>query len=806
MLRFLLRDKLNSLINVAGLSLAIASCLVLGLYLRSELTYDRHHVQHERIYRVATEFRADGRSQRVALASGLLAPMLAAELADVQAYVRFTPPGSWSNSTDRVIRRGDRAFIWSDVYVADPNVFEVFTHEIVYGDPKTALVDPSSAAVSRTFARRYFGEANPLGETIALDDGELRTITLVFADLPQNTHLKYDVLFSYNAIVPPEDPVERARELFGGNHFTYLVLPENYDVRNFAQVAETFYERHMAARAREIHSEGWSAWLQPLDDIHLYSDLEWDRPTGNRYYLFGLEAAVAFLLLIACINHVNLATASAARRAREIGTRKILGATRRALTLRFVGESLCLSIVALVVSLGLIELVVPRTPIADWLGTAASLEPTSEPIVLAAAVAFTLFVGLLSGLYPAFYLAAIQPLTALTRGDQLGGSGLRLRELLVLVQFTVTACVIACTLLMASQMRYVANRPLGFEDRGKLVVTLRGVDVLEQIPTIESELTASGRVLGATSSMAVPGMGLGTSYMDVEANDGSMNGVLVNHLPVQQNFIDALGMRVIAGRNFSLDVATDRRLAMIVNEALVRQMGWQDPIGKKMGLRGRTVIGVVRDFNFDSLHAPVQPVVMYENIVNFAGIAPEQRAFQLQYLVLDVATRDLTSTLELIERTLRRFDPEHPFEYRFLDEALGRQYSSEQHLLRLIGVFSAICIFVACLGLFGLATFTTARRTKEIGIRKVLGASTAQIVALLSRRTVLLVAIGSVIASALSYVAMARWLEAFAYRIDVVPTPFVLAAALSLAVALGTVALQSLGAARARPVQSLRES
>jgi len=803
-LRWLNRDKLYTLINVAGLSLAMASCVVLGLYLRSELTYDRHHVQHERIYRVATEFRANGRAERVALASGLLAPMLADELADVRAYVRFVPPGLWETATDRVIRHGRDAFTWSDVYVTDPNVFEVFTHEILYGDPKTALVDPSSAAVSRTFARKYFGDANPLDEVITLDNGEQRKITLVFADLPPNTHLKYDVLFSYNSVVPPQDAAERARELFGANHFTYLLLPANYDVRKFDAVTAEFYERHMAARGRELHAEGWSAWLQPLADIHLYSDVQWDRPTGNRYYLYGLEAAVAFLLLIACINHVNLATASAARRAREIGTRKILGATRRALTLRFLGESLCLSIIALIVSLGLVELVVPRTPIADWLGTAASLRPASEPLVLAVTVGFSLFVGFLAGLYPAFYLAAIAPLTAMTSGDKLGGSGVRLRELLVLVQFTVTACVIACTLLMASQMRYVANRPLGFEEQGRLVVTLRGVDVLEQIATIESELAASDRVLGVASGSAIPGMGLTSSYMDVETNDGSMNGVLVNHLPVQENFVDVLGMDIVAGRDFSTDVATDRRLAMIVNETLVRHMGWTDPIGKRMGLRGRTVIGVVRDFNFKSLHAPVEPLVMYVNVTNFATVAPQQRAFQMQYLVLDVATRDLSGTLAFVESTLRKFDPVHPLEYRFLDEALGRQYSSEQHLMRLITVFSAICVFVACLGLFGLATFTTARRTKEIGIRKVLGATTTQIVALLSGRTALLVAIGAVIASALAYVAMARWLEAFAYRVEVDPALFLAAAAISLAVALGTVALQALGAARTRPVHSLR--
>jgi putative ABC transport system permease protein len=345
MLRALLRDKPYTLINVAGLSLAIASCVVLGMYLRSELTYDRHNVNANRIYRVEQEFKSDGRSQRVARVSGLLAPMLAEEFADIRAYVRFLQPGlQLGGTTDRAISHGSDTFLWSDLYFADPNVFDVFTHKILYGDPKTALVDPSSAAVSRRFARKYFGDANPVGQTITLDNGEPRTITLVFDDLPANTHLKYDVLFSYSAGPPPPlDETERARELFAGDNFTYLVLPEHYDARRFAAAAAAFYERHMAARAREIHSEGWSARLRPLADIHLYSDVEWDRPLGSLYYLYGLEAAVAFLLLIACINHVNLATAGAARRAREIGTRKILGATRRALTLRFVGESLTLS-------------------------------------------------------------------------------------------------------------------------------------------------------------------------------------------------------------------------------------------------------------------------------------------------------------------------------------------------------------------------------------------------------------------------------------------------------------------------------
>ncbi|HZL94807.1 MAG TPA: FtsX-like permease family protein, partial [Vicinamibacterales bacterium] len=294
-------------------------------------------------------------------------------------------------------------------------------------------------------------------------------------------------------------------------------------------------------------------------------------------------------------------------------------------------------------------------------------------------------------------------------------------------------------------------------------------------------------------------------FMDVETNDGSMNGVLVNHLPVADNFIEVLGIEIVAGRNFSPDVATDPRLAMIVNESLVRLMGWKEPIGKRMGIRGRTVIGVVKDFNFKSLHTPVEPLVIYQNNnTAFTNIVPDQRAFKQQFLLLNVATSELRDTLEFIGSTLAQFDPVHPFEYRFIDEALGERYVSEQRLMRLIGVFSGICVFVACLGLFGLATFATARRTKEIGIRKVLGASTAQIVLLLSRRTLVLVILGSVVAWFAAYVTMTEWLGVFAYHTDITPSAFLTATVVVFAVALLTVALQSLKTARMRPVHSLR--
>ncbi len=801
----LYRDKLYTAVNVAGLALAFSACLVLGLYLRSELTYDRYHANHERIYRVATQFTANGRAEPVAMSPSLFAPMLAADDPDVREFVRFRPPGYWETGPERLIRHGDDAFYWSRTYLADANVFEVFTHDVLHGDPHTALVDPRSVAVSRTFAEKYFGAANPLGEIVTLDNGEAYAIALVFEDLPENTHLKYDVLFSYNSFAQPENSIERVRDLFGSTDYTYLVLPEGYAAELFPAVADAFFRRYMTERAAEIHVEGWTAWLEPLAYVHLNSDLNLDQPTGNRHYLLGLQTAVAFLLLIACINHVNLGMAAAARRTREIATRRILGATRGALVLGFVVESLSMSGVALVLSLLVVQLVVPLTPLAEWLGSAAVLAPFREPSVLVGVAMAALGVGALAGVYPALVSASTPARGALSsRGA--GAAGLRLREGLVVAQFAVTACVVACTLVMAEQLEYVASTPLGFAKENRLVVTVRGADVLALLPVIKRELEAHPRVRGVTSSDTMIGLDLPAGFMDVETNDGSMVGVLVNHLPVGDDFVDVLGMEIVAGRALSTGSAADLRGAMVVNEALVRFMGWRDPIGKRMGIRGRTVIGVVRDFNFKSLHTPVEPIVIYPNPnTTFGNIPPDQRPFKQQFLVLAVASEDLGGTLEFVRSTLGRFDALHPFEYRFVEDTLGARYSSEQRLTSLIGLFSGVSMLVACLGLFGLATFTTARRVKEIGIRKVLGASTSQVVVLLSRRTLELAAFGSGVAAVVAYLAMQRWLAEFAYRADVGIGPFALAALVVTAVALGTVGLQSLGMALARPVRALRE-
>jgi putative ABC transport system permease protein len=385
-----------------------------------------------------------------------------------------------------------------------------------------------------------------------------------------------------------------------------------------------------------------------------------------------------------------------------------------------------------------------------------------------------------------------------------GGGFAWLRKAMVLLQFAVTTCVIVCVLTMATQLRYLADKSLGFMDDGRLMVTLRGTDVLARMEAIRTELLKSERITGVSYSDAMLGLELPNALMDAETNAGDISLAMVRHLPVSDDFVDVMGMEIVAGRNLSADIATDTREAFVVNEAMVREMGWDEPIGKLMGPARRKVVGVVRDFNFRSLHSPVEPLVMYLASTNFAYLPAELQAFKQQFLALNVKPDRLPETIEYIRDTLARFDPAHPLDYRFVDDALSARYDAERRLTRLIGVFAGICIFVACFGLFGLASYTAARRTKEVGVRKVLGGSVWSIVILLTNDFSKLALLSNLIAWPLAYFAMNRWLENFAYRIDLTPLVFVGSGLIALCIAWVTVGGTAARAASMKPVLALR--
>src|SRR5882672_1579876 len=465
-LRTLARDKAYALINVAGLALAVACCLILGVYLRSELTYDQSHVNYKRIYRVVNEFTINGKVDTFAATSGMLGPMLKDENADVQAFVRFQGGGG---GNQRFIKHGDVGYYWENVSTADPDVCEVFTHKILYGDPKTALVEPTSVAVSRKFAQKYFGDRNPLGKTINIENGSEFKITLVFDDLPENTTLKYDVLFSttQQQFTVPDDINQRRNRLYNVALFTYLLMPEGYDAAKFADVSKAFFDRNMSDISARLNTS-WRAWIQPLDRIHLYSDLPNDISTGNRYYIYGFIAVAVFTLLVAGINYMNLATARASKRAKEVGMRKIMGSKRTALVAQFLAESVLLAGIAVVLGVLLVEAASAFTPLDTLFGKQIALGGLGSPARVAASiVGLALAIGLGAGLYPAFYLSSIVPVSALVSGKKGGSGNSGLREALVLLQFTISIAVIASTLLMARQMSYVASMSLGFEKENR---------------------------------------------------------------------------------------------------------------------------------------------------------------------------------------------------------------------------------------------------------------------------------------------------------------------------------------------------
>ncbi|TAJ93229.1 MAG: ABC transporter permease [Gammaproteobacteria bacterium] len=799
----LYREKLYALINISGLAIAIACCVILGLYLRSELTYDRYQVNHERIFRLEREFNINGKINRYAINSTVIGPMLKEDFPEIVDYVRLRP-----NLQSILIRHGNNAYYWDRTFIADDNIFSFFTHDIIHGNPETALVDPGSVAVSETFARTYFGDENPMGQTISTDTGGPRTITLVFADQPENTHLKYDVLYSYNhdSVAIPDNMTARRENLWGGYDFTYLLMPEGFQAGDFKRINDAFYSRHAAEQGRAAGTS-FRTWLTPLADIHLdSSDLEYDVPGGNKLYLYGFAAVAVFILLVACINYMNLATARAAKRAKEVGMHKILGAGRGQLIMQFLGESLCFTFIALLFGIVLVEIALQMTLVTTLLDKPLSLDLFREPELLAWLAGLGLLIGTLAGVYPAIYLSSMLPLSALVGSNKNAKANIRFREGLVLVQFVISVGVIACTLLMAAQMRYVSSKSLGFNKENLAMIRLQGLELIDKIPTMRNELLKNNRVLDITSAPRIMGQGFPTFGGQAENNEGEMVTITTHNSSVDDNFIDAMGLELIAGRDFSKKFLSDSGANFVVNEAVVRMMGWTEPVGKRFQsgpFTGR-VIGVVKDFNFKSLHSPVEPFVLTQYVDKTRRIPAELLPNPTRMLVLKIAGENIRETLKFIEEKFAEFDPTHPFEFEFLDDTLSRLYLSEQRLMKLIGVFAGICIFIACMGLFGLAAFTTEQRTKEIGIRKVLGATTAQIIFMLSRGILILVLIGSVVASLMAWYAMDEWLAGFAYRTEINPLVFLLSATLAAAIAFITLALQSLKTARSNPVQALR--
>ncbi len=794
-LRTLRKQAGYTMINVSGLAVGLACCLIIFLFVQHELSYDRHHEKAERIYRVGFDARLGDASFHAAVSPALMAETLLEDFPEVEQTTRlFAFTGTVRGRYD------DRSFVEERFFFADSTVFDVFTLPLIYGSPQDALAEPYTLVLSETTARKYFGDRNPVGETIAINEDDYR-VTGVMEDIPEASHFHADIFGSM---------LSNARNLantaWGSNNFyTYLVLPEGHDARAFEAKLGQLVEEYVGPMAQELlglsfedfmEASGFHYFLQALPDIHLYHDLDYEiEPGGNSAYVYALGAIALLILLIACINFMNLATARSAGRAREVGIRKTLGSERGQLIRQFLFEAVLMSTLALALAMAIVQVTLPL--FNTLTGTTLDNAFLNNAGLLAGLVALAIIVGVVSGSYPAFFLSSFRPAVVLKGKMQQKGGGALLRNGLVVFQFAISIALMVCTGVVFNQIRYVQDKNLGF-DKEQVLVLERARALGDQRDAFRQEVLALPNVELMSFTNDVPGDLMGDNgYQKEDAPSNEIESLRV--MFADHDLAETLGMRLIAGRTFSRDMASDSN-AVLLNQAAVNRLGWTaDPLGKVLTqpsfdsseMDRYTVIGVVEDFHFESLHQNIDPVAIH--LADFYG-----------YAAIRIAPGAIPSTLASIEQVWRGLVPSEPFQYTFLDQNFDALYAADRQTGRLFTTFAVLAILIACLGLFGLASFLIQQRTKEVGVRKVLGASVPGIVGLLSKDFARLVLIANLVAWPAAYFAMKAWLANFAYHIDLGVGLFVLAAAVALAIALLTVSYQSIRAATADPVKSLR--
>ncbi len=787
-LRNLVRHKSYSIINITGLAIGIAVSALILLYVVNELTYDRHIGNVKNKYRVCTRVNMQGDEFALAQAVAPLAPMLLQDYPEVVNAAR-------TYSAFPFISHGEKVFNEELVFYADPGIFDMFSIEFIRGSATNAFDAPFALVITEEMADKYFGDGDPIGGVLTWNEKDKYTVTGIVKKLPDNTHFSFNMLASFATLYRIAIEGPSLDRWVGYNYKTYVELAEGRS----AEQLEAKFPDLLAAHTDEMVAQlglKVALFLQPLTSIHLHSDLEGDVPGGNITYITLFSAIAFFILLIACINFMNLSTARSRYRIKEVGVRKVMGAQRDKLIAQFLGESLLLSGFSLILALIAANAFLP---IFNQLISKNLVFTLSQdwPLVLGLVI-LTLIVGTFAGSYPAFYLSSFQPLKMFTNTSHAGGGKL-FRNALVNIQFVISIAMICCTGIIYSQLRFTKNKDLGFDKEQAVVIALQGENAKLHHEAFKSALLSIPGVINVAGSSTYPGKGTNETYFEFQGQ-GQVEGPVMPFMEVDYDYLATMKMEIIAGRNFSADFPGDNS-ALILNETLVKQLGWENPLGKTVDMTeivgGKPekiryhVIGVTKDFHFASLHERIRP-----HLMKLTG--------EVNYITVRLHPDTISETMALLSGEWSKIAPSRPLNYVFLDEKFDLLYKSERKLGGLFIYFTSLAIFIACLGLFGLSSFAAEQRTKEIGIRKVLGASNVQVVLLLLKETLKWVMVANIIAWPIAYFSMTKWLQHFAYRIDLGITIFIISSVLALTIALITISFQSVRAARANPVDSLR--
>ena len=787
--RILISQRFYSIINVAGLSIGITACILVTLYVKHELSYDRYHKNAGNIYRIEVSITHEGVTDHMVQSQALLGPTLKNEYPEIKKLSRIY------FSERSLVKAGDKNNYEDRISYADSAFFEVFSYQAVAGDITQFLKKPNSIIMTESTAEKYFGKENPLGKIIEIDNQYSFEVTGVIKDVPVNSHFKFDFIAPYSSL--DKQPVANYFPQWGATFgsYTYMLVDKGFNLKAFEKKTENFFSTHT-----DIKGSGWRVRIRPLLDIHLNShsgdEIE---ENGSVSRIIIISSIALFILLLACINFVNLSTARSSKRAMEIGMRKVIGATRSQLVQQFLGESVLFSMSSLLISIITIKLIMPS--FSSLVGTKIGLDYNRDWTTILLIFGSVLIVGILAGLYPALFISSYQPVEVIKGVNSTNGGknmSFYLRKGLVILQFSISIILITGTIIVNLQLRYLRNYDMGFDKEYMIVLPVH-VKVADNYKTIKNELRSIPGVISETTGRGAPtsSNNIGTECKpNGIIDDIGAFGIEVNS--VDYDYMNHFGVKLVSGRYFSEEFPGDFPNTMVINERMVRSLGFknaQDVLGKSyfISLNGYkpVVIGVVKDFNSSSLHNEITSQVFMINPKWF------------KEFIVKVKSANMSSTINSLKEVWAKFFPQYPFEYSFLDESIDKMYKSEEKYSKVISTFSVVALFIACLGLLGLASLVTEQRKKEIGIRKVQGASIKSIVQLVSNEFMILVIVSNIIAWPIAYFFMNKWLIDFAFRIGISIWPFILAGGLAFFIALLTVSFQAVKVAVANPVKSI---
>ncbi len=777
--RHMLKHIGYSILNIIGLTLGITSALFLIIYVADEVSYDSYHEKADRIYRVSTTIKEPDDQFTWISAQIPFGPQVVRDYPEVESFVRFIP------MPRALYKYEDKEFNEENFNYVDSTLFDIFTYKVLKGEVKTALLEPKKIILTEKIANKYFGKTDPIGKTLTTGNNTFE-VTGVIENVPSNSHFSFDALASRNNL---------PKQLGSWGNFgvyTYLLFPENFDIKTFEKKMQGMYETYMKPIFGPMHIT-MNYNLEPLRRIHLYSTNSGEPvPTGSITYVYIFGIVAIFLVLIAAMNYMNLATARSTKRAREVGLRKVVGSRRGPLVSQFLSESMVFTVVSLIISIVLIMVLLPKFNL--FAGKSFDLHVIYSPVVILSFLAIAIIVGIFGGSYPAFFLSRFSPVTVLKGEITQGSAGSIFRKILVVIQFTISVIMIICTLIVFRQLNYLKTMDQGFDQKNVISLELNG-PMIRKYPVLKQVLTENPNIKYVTSTNTPVGEGSGKLIFNVETDQG-MAQKGVNFTVVDHDFVETLGIKMASGRDFQKDMPSDTLTAVVVNETFVNRMGWKDPIGKKVEagnantLRAR-VIGVMKDYHQTGMYNGIESLLLAYRPLN-------------NIIYIKLSGNENKPTLSFIENKWKEIFPGQPFVYTYLSERFNRQFEADEKRGKIFTIFTILAIFIACLGLFGLASYMVEQRTKEIGIRKVFGANESTILRLISKDFLLLILIGIIIAVPVAYYFMQNWLENYVYRMKIGIPIFVLAALLTIVITFITISYKAYQAAIMNPANALK--